>query len=123
MDGQGKTQELLGQLGGKAVETMTVWTDAHQRTLRELALSYFHEYSNRGGHKTLRSSSAPFDMRRLPPEEWITWAKSCWKTHDRIAALRHYMLISRKQERVLTPRDKFERHASRIVQYPKPELV
>ena len=37
MDGQGKTQELLGQLGGKAVETMTVWTDAQQRTLRELA--------------------------------------------------------------------------------------
>jgi hypothetical protein len=36
MNDQKRTQELLGQLGGKAVETMTVWADAHQRMLREL---------------------------------------------------------------------------------------
>lgn len=36
MDTQKTTQELLGQLGGKAVETMTVWADANQRMLREL---------------------------------------------------------------------------------------
>src|SRR5213082_2366082 len=31
-----KTQELLGQVSGKAVETMTVWADANQHVLREL---------------------------------------------------------------------------------------
>ena len=31
-----KTQELLGQVTGKAVETMTVWADANQRVLREV---------------------------------------------------------------------------------------
>src|SRR6267143_107361 len=31
-----KTQELLGQVTGKAVETMTVWADANQHVLREL---------------------------------------------------------------------------------------
>lgn len=31
-----KTQELLGQFTGKAVETMTVWADANQRVLREM---------------------------------------------------------------------------------------
>lgn len=31
-----KTQELFGQLTGKAVETMTVWADANQRVLREM---------------------------------------------------------------------------------------
>jgi hypothetical protein len=36
MDDQKKVQELLGQLGGKAVETITVWADANQRMLREL---------------------------------------------------------------------------------------
>ena len=43
------------------------YRDPIYRTLRELALSYFHEYSNRRGHKTLRSYSMPFDMRRLDP--------------------------------------------------------
>ncbi len=31
-----KTQELFGQVTGKAVETMTVWADANQRVLREV---------------------------------------------------------------------------------------
>src|SRR2546428_4645719 len=36
MDDQTKAQELLGQLAGKAVKTMTVWADANQRVRREL---------------------------------------------------------------------------------------
>ena len=97
------------------------YRDPIYRTLRELALSYFHEYSNKRGLKTLRSYSIPFDMRRLPPEDWVTAAKNCWKAHDRITALRHFALISPRQERILTLRDKFERRASRIVEYPRPE--
>ena len=33
----GRTQEIFTQSAGKAVETLTVWTDANQRVLRELA--------------------------------------------------------------------------------------
>ena len=96
------------------------YRDPIYRTLRELALSYFHEYSNRRGHKTLRSYSTSFDMRRLDPEEWVTSAKSCWATHDRVTNLRHYPLISRRQERLLAKRDSFERKAAKMVEYPKP---
>ena len=42
------------------------YRDPIYRTLRELAMSYFHEYSNRRGHKTLRSYSTSFDLRRIP---------------------------------------------------------
>ena len=97
------------------------YRDPIYRTLRELALSYFHEYSNKRGHKTLRSYSIPFDMRRIAPEEWVTSSKNCWKTHDRITALRHFALISTRQERLLAPRDPFERRASKIVEHPRPE--
>ena len=96
------------------------YRDPIYRTLRELALSYFHEYSNRRGHKTLRSYSAPFDMRRIDPAEWVTAEKSCWKTHDRLVELRHFPLISRRQERLLTKRDAFERKAGKVVEYPRP---
>ena len=97
------------------------YRDPIYRTLRELALSYFHEYSNRRGHKTLRSYSVSFDLSRLEPEEWVTNKKSCWVAHDRLVALRHYPLINKKQERLLAKRDKFERRASKLVEYPKPE--
>ncbi|MBC8023824.1 MAG: hypothetical protein H7Y14_11930 [Burkholderiales bacterium] len=98
------------------------YRDPIYRTLRELALSYFHEYSNRRGHKTLRSYSTSFDMRRLDPKDWITSQESCWVAHDRITALRHFALISRRQEKLLAKRDAFERKASKLVEYPRPEL-
>src|SRR5438093_5890413 len=36
MDDPKKVQEFLGQVSSKAVETMTVWADAHQRVVHEL---------------------------------------------------------------------------------------
>jgi len=98
------------------------YRDPIYRSLRELALSYFHEYSNRRGHKTLRSYSVSYDLSRLDPSEWVTNPKSCWKTHDRLVTIRHYPLITKKQERLLTKRDKFERRASKLVEYPRPEI-
>jgi len=96
------------------------YRDPIYRSLRELALSYFHEYSNKRGHKTLRSYSMSFDMRRIDPAEWITSSKSCWKTHDRITNLRHFALITPRQEKLLARRDAFERQAAKIVEYPRP---
>ena len=97
------------------------YRDPIYRTLRELALSYFHEYSNKRGHKTLRSYSIAYDLSRVDPAEWVTNPKSCWPTHDLLTDLRHFPLISKKQERLLTKRDKFERRASKIVEYPRPD--
>jgi hypothetical protein len=96
------------------------YRDPIYRSLRELALSYFHEYSNRRGLKTLRSYSVAFDLRRLDPADWVTNERSCWKAHDRLVALRHYRLITERQERLLAKRDAFERRASKLVEYPAP---
>jgi len=89
-------------------------------SLRELAMSYFHEYANGRDHKTLREYSTSFDMRRLDPGDWITSTRNCWAAHDRITELRHYPLISRRQEKLLVKRDAFERKAAKIVEYPRP---
>ena len=97
------------------------YRDPIYRSLRELVMSYFHEYYNKRGHKTLRSYSGSFDMRRMEPEYWVTSEKSCWTAHDRLAGLRHYPLISARQARLLSRRDPFERRAAKVVQYPKPE--
>jgi hypothetical protein len=47
------------------------------RTVRELALSYFHEYYLESGRKTLRSYSRPFDLRRFGAA-WLTAEKNLW---------------------------------------------
>jgi hypothetical protein len=53
-------------------------------------------------HKTLRSYSVAYDLRRIPVEEWVTNPKSCWTTHDLLTDLRHYPLITKRQERLLS---------------------
>jgi hypothetical protein len=96
------------------------YRDPIYRSLRELALSYFHEYFDKRGRKTLRSYSASFDMRRIDPSQWVTKESACIEAHARLAALPHYALISSRQERLLTRRDAFERLAAKLVEYPPP---
>jgi hypothetical protein len=96
------------------------YRDPVYRTLRELAMSYFHEYFNKKYQKTLRSYSATFDLRKVDPALWVTREKACDEIHDRLVKSRHYRLISAAQQRLLAQRDSFERRASKLVQYPKP---
>ncbi len=92
--------------------------DPVYRSLRELALSYFHEYANRRGEKTLRSYSGAFDLRRLHPALWVTNPESCWEAHDRLEALRHHPLLTGAQVRRLARCDPFERRVGKLEQYP-----
>src|SRR5688572_29791476 len=50
--------------------------DPVYRSLRELAMSYFHEYTNRRDHKTLREYCIPYDLRRLDPAIWVSGTKN-----------------------------------------------
>ena len=96
------------------------YRDPIYRSLRELALSYFHEYSDLRGRKTLRSFSAAFDLRRIDSALWVTNEDDCQEVEDLLAGLRHYRLISRRQEPLLACRDPFEREASKLVEHVRP---
>ena len=48
------------------------YRDPVYKTVRELAMSYFHEYLDDEGTKTMKSFSKPFDLSRFRPEKWIT---------------------------------------------------
>lgn len=113
---RGKCWGALSKTNGAPLR----YRDPVYRSLRELAMSYFHEYFTRRGLKTLRSYSVPFDMRRLDPDVWVTNDKPCWAVHDHLRDLRHFPLITRRQERLLTKRDPFERKIAKILQYPAP---
>lgn len=48
------------------------WRDGVYSSPRELAMSYFHEYTMADGRKTMLAYSEPFDMRQYRLERWLT---------------------------------------------------
>jgi len=97
------------------------WRDPVYRSLRELAMSYMHEYSNKREYKSLREYSVPFDLRRVDPAIWASGEKDAWEVGERLEEVRHYWLVTRAQARKLTRRDPFERMIGALVQYRKPK--
>jgi hypothetical protein len=73
-----------------------------------------------GAAAALRSYSTAFDLRRIDPRHWVTHAGSCSDVDARLAALRHYPLVSPRQAARLSRRDPFERRAAALVEYPPP---
>jgi hypothetical protein len=92
------------------------WRDPVYYSLRELAMSYFHEYVNEN-KKTLRTYSASFDLRRFDPAQWVTNRESCWDIAGALDQTRHYNLLTPHQSRALKPRDTMEMKAGRILEY------
>jgi len=94
--------------------------DPVYRSLRELALSYFHEYHNKRGEKSLREYSRAFDLRTVAAADWITGEEGAWETERRIDLVRHYPLIPAAQRRYLARIDAMEWRAKRLIEYPPP---
>jgi len=97
------------------------WRDPVYASLRELAMSYLHEYYNKRDRKTLRTYSAPYDLRRMQPADWVTAEDGAWDLVDNLEAVRHYKLMSRAQARSLIRRDPFEREVGSLLQYRRPK--
>ena len=92
-------------------------------SLRELAMSYFHEYTNRRDHKTLREYSVPYDLRRLDPKMWVSGEKNAWPVAEALDEIRHFKLVDGRHLRAVTRRDPFERRASSLMQYRRPRAL
>jgi len=93
------------------------WRDPIYRNLRELAMSYFHEYVS-GSKKTLRRYSRPIDLRRFDAKQWVTNTDDCWDVAGACDDAKHYPLLSPAQARQLRARDAMERRAGELLEYP-----
>ncbi len=88
------------------------------KTIRELALSYFHEYFDDQGRKNLRSYSRPFDLSILG-NYWITTDKDLWEISKKLDRVRHYSLIPKLLIPKLRRADSIEIEAGKIVEWKK----
>ena len=96
------------------------WRDPIHRSLRELALSYFHEYVLKD-RKTLRRYSRAYDLRRIDPGLWVGRDENCFDVADWVDECRHYPLITPAQARRLRRRDAMEVKAGRLLEYAAPD--
>jgi len=86
------------------------------RDLRELATSYFHEYSLPNGKKTLRAYSEPFDLR-LWDGDWISSEDDLWDLEQAIDRSPHRPLLNRSQIAGLRKADEIEIRAGKLVEW------
>lgn len=87
------------------------------RTIRELAMSYFHEYTDDRGRKTLRSFSLPVNLKRFDREGWMTTREDIYYIPQYLAEVKHFKIMDRKQIRNLRRADKIEIEAGKILEW------
>jgi hypothetical protein len=86
-------------------------------TIRELVMSYFHEYFNDKGKKTLRSYSNPVDLSMFDHENWMTTEEEIWQIPEYLTEVEHFKILNKSQIAGLRDADKIETKVSEIVEY------
>ncbi|MHC5037174.1 MAG: hypothetical protein ACYTHM_07665 [Planctomycetota bacterium] len=76
------------------------------KSVRELVLSYFEQYFNVAGEKTLRAYSAPLNLATLDPLDWMESDEHLEDLADRLDSARKYRILTRSQIARLSPVDK-----------------
>lgn len=87
------------------------------RTLRELALSYFHEYFTDNGKKTLREYSELFDLNKCNDLLWRTSEENLFEIPEKLDKIKHYSMLSSAQIKILRKADKIEIKAGKLVEF------
>ncbi|PJA86562.1 MAG: hypothetical protein CO141_03980 [Candidatus Moranbacteria bacterium CG_4_9_14_3_um_filter_42_9] len=88
-------------------------------SIRELAMSYFHEYIDDKGRKNLRSYSPPVNLKRFDKFGWMTTREEIDYIPEYLAEVKHFPMLNRKQIRNLRRSDEIEIQAGKIVEWKK----
>lgn len=93
--------------------------DPVYKTVRELAMSYFHEYIHtKTGQKILESYSAPFDLRKVN-SEWVYGTEELFWLAEAIDESKHFKIYPRENKKYLRKSDHMELKAGNIIEWKK----
>ena len=87
------------------------------RSIRELVMSFFHEYFDDKGRKNLRSYSNPVDLSRFDNLNWTTSEEDVWFIPDFLIKVKHYKILNRKQIQNLRKADKIEIEIGKVTEW------
>lgn len=88
------------------------------KNIRELAMSYFHEYFLDNGEKTLRQYSALLNLN-IFEKNWEILEGSLWGIDDELDKIKHYDIFPRGTLGKLRKADKIEIQAGKITEYKR----
>ena len=111
-----RTNGLWGAIS-KTNHAILRYRDAVYRSPRELAMSYFHEYLEWDGRKSLRAYSSPFDLRRFAPERWVVAEDELHWLVDALDDSRHFPIAPKKNLRELRRASAVEIKAMKVVEW------
>lgn len=84
------------------------------RTVRELAMSCFHEYFLDDGRKTMRDFSEPFDVAKHFGDAWLVREDDLWDVAEALDESRHYRVVTPTHIRQLRRADPIEIAAGKL---------
>lgn len=87
------------------------------KNIRELAMSYFHEYFLDDGRKTLRAYSALVNLNHFEKDWWRS-KEDLWGIDEALDEAKHFEILSKGILGKLRKADKIEIEAGKIVEYP-----
>lgn len=85
------------------------------KNIRELAMSYFHEYFLPNGEKTLRAYSKLLDLDTFE-EDWPILKGDLWGIDDELDNIKHYEIVPKKHIKKLRKAVPIEIKAGEIVE-------
>lgn len=86
------------------------------KNIRELVMSYFHEYFLDNGKKTLRKYSKPLNLN-IFEKGWETSPENLWGIDEELDKIRHYDIVPKKALKNLRKADKIEIRAGKIKEF------
>jgi hypothetical protein len=117
--------KIDGQWGAisKTNHSVLRYREPVYKSIRELVMSYFHEYLDDLGRKNLRSYSAPVNLKRFDKLGWMTTKEEIDYIPEYLADVKHYPILTKKQIRNLRRADKIELDAGDIVEWKAKKIV
>lgn len=99
------------------------WRDPIYRNIRELAMSYFHEYFLENGEKTLKSYSKPFDLWKKFGDKWTAGTEELDEMAGALDRSPHLDFVLRSNARFIRPAGKTEIKGAAVTEWPKNAIM
>lgn len=113
-----KERGLWGALS-KTNHAVLRYREPVYKTIRELVMSFFHEYTTDDGAKTLRAYSDLLDLRDFEPG-WEVAELDLWGIDEELGKLEHHDIAPKETIKQLRNADPIERKAGTLLEWNRP---
>lgn len=110
-----KKNDLWGALS-KTNHAVLRYREPIYKNIRELAISFFHEYFTDDGKKNLRKYSKPLNLNSFE-KNWHLLDGDLWGIDEELDKIKHYDIAPKNVFKKMRLADKIELDAGKIVEY------